>query len=130
LIIAALLFLPVNIYLNLSTGMMMSTAAVYIIAILLSEIARYSGNPLSANELFIIYATMGIAATTLPPYYWLVYRSFFVNTPVTYAYKIDDTPLPYLVEDWLCPPLGSPAHTYRTLFQVEWLKPLEWMRLR
>ncbi|MEM2261435.1 MAG: hypothetical protein QXK24_03185 [Ignisphaera sp.] len=124
LIIAALLFLPVNIYLNLSTGMMISTAAVYIIAILLSEIARYSGNPLSAHELFIIYATMGIAATTLPPYYWLVYRSFFVNTPVTYAYKIDDTPLPYLVEDWLCPPLGSPAHTYRTLFQVEWLKPL------
>jgi len=124
LITAALLFVPVNIYLNLSTGMTVSTAAIYIIIILLSEMARYSGNPLSRHELFIMYATMGVAATALPPYYWLVYRSFFINTPVTYAYTIDGKPLPYLVEDWLCPPIGSPAHMYRTLFQIEWLKPV------
>jgi len=124
LITAALLFVPVNIYLNLSTGMTVSTAATYIIIILLSEMARYSGNPLSRHELFIMYATMGVAATALPPYYWLVYRSFFINTPVTYAYTIDGKPLPYLVEDWLCPPIGSPAHMYRTLFQIEWLKPV------
>jgi len=124
LIISALLFVPVNIYLNLSTGMMVSTAAIYIIIILLSEMARYSGNPLSRHELYIMYATMGVAATALPPYYWLVYRSFFINTPVTYAYIIDGKPLPYLVEDWLCPPLGSPAHMHRTLFQIEWLKPI------
>jgi len=124
LIIVALLFIPVNIYLNLSTGMFVTTAAVYVIAILLSEIARYAGNPLSKQEMFIIYATVGAVAISLPPYYWLVYRAFFINTPVTYAYSVNGVPLPYLVPDWLCPPLDSNAHLQRTLFQPEWMKPI------
>jgi hypothetical protein len=124
LIAVATLFIPVNIYLYLSTGMLISTATVYLIAILLSEIARYTGNPLSRQELFIIYVSMGAVAAAIPPYYWLVYRSFFVNTPVTLAYSIEGVPLPYLVPDWISPPMGSRAHMYRTLFQPEWLKPI------
>lgn len=124
LIAVATLFIPVNIYLYLSTGMLVSTATVYLIAILLSEVARYTGNPLSRQEMFIIYVSMGTVAAAVPPYYWLVYRSFFVNTPVTFAYSVEGIPLPYLVPDWISPPLGSKAHLYRTLFQPEWLKPI------
>lgn len=124
LILIALLFIPINIYLNLSTGMSLTTAAVYVIIILLSTITRYSGKPLSRQELFIIYVTTGAAATTIPVYYWLIYRFFFITTPVTYAYKIDGVPLPNLVPDWLCPPLGSLAHLHRTLLQPEWIKPI------
>lgn len=124
LIIVALLFIPVNIYLNLSTGMLVSTAAVYIIVILLSEIARFTGNPLSKQEMFIIYSTIGAVAIAIPPSYWLVYRAFFVNTPVTYAYRINGMPLPHLMPEWLSPPLGSSAHMDRTLFQLEWSKPI------
>ncbi len=124
LIMVALLLLPVNIYLSLSTGMLVSTAAVYIILILLSEIARFTGNPLSRQELFIIYSTIGAVAVSIPPYYGLVYRAFFVNTPVTFAYMINGVPLPYLVPDWIAPPLGSAAYMERTLFQVQWLKPI------
>lgn len=119
-----MLFIPVNIYLYLSSGMLVSTAAVYLIAILLSEIARYTGNPLSKQEMFIIYVSVGVVAAAIPPYYWLVYRSFFVNTPVTFAYNINGVPLPYMVPDWICPPTGSKAHMYRTLFHPEWLKPI------
>lgn len=124
LILIALLFIPVNIFLNLSTGMSVTTAAVYVIIILLSMITRYAGNPLSKQELFIIYATTGAVATAIPTYYWLIYRAFFITTPVTYAYKIDGIPLPKLVPDWLCPPVGSSAYLYRTILQPEWIKPV------
>lgn len=124
LIMVALLLIPVNIYLNLSTGMFVSTAAVYIIAILLSEIARFTGNPLSKHEMFIIYSTVGAVALSIPPYYGLVYRAFFVNTPVTFAYTINGVPLPYLIPEWLAPPFGSAAYMDRTLFQIQWLKPI------
>ena len=124
LVTTALLFIPVNIYLNLTIGVMVATAAVYVITILLSEIARRTGNPLSKQEIFIMYATVGAVAATIPPYYWLVYRAFFVNTPVTYAYSINGVPLPHLVPDWIAPPPGSSAYMFRTLFQPEWLKPI------
>ncbi|MEM1582827.1 MAG: hypothetical protein QXK89_10035 [Candidatus Bathyarchaeia archaeon] len=124
LILVALLFMPINIYLNLMTGSFIPVATIYLVIILISELARYSGNPLSKHEIFVLYSTMGTVAMALPPYYYLIYRSFFVNTPVTYAFKIDGIPIPYLVEDWLCPPPGSLAHAYRTLLQFEWLKPI------
>jgi len=124
LIMAALLFIPVNIYLNLSTGGSVGTSAIYIITILLSQITRFTGKPLSKQEMFIIYATMGTAAIAIPPYYDLVFRAFFINTPTSYAYNINGVPLPYTLPDWISPPVGSNAHMYRTLFQLEWTKPI------
>jgi len=124
LIMAALLFIPINIYLNLSTGGGVGISAIYIITILLSEITRYTGKPLSKQEMFIIYSTMGTAAMAIPPYYTLISRAFFINTPTSYAYRLNGVPLPYLVPDWVSPPVGSKAYMYRTLFQLEWMKPL------
>jgi len=124
LLAAALLFIPINLYLNLVTGGSIATAALYVIAILFSELTRISGFPLTKQEVFIIYASMGAVIASLPPFYWLVYRSFYVNSPVTYAFRIHGTPLPYLVPEWLSPPPGHPVHSLRTLLHPAWLTPI------
>lgn len=124
LIITALLFVPVNIYLNLVTGGTITTAALYVIILLLSLFAGMAGSHLTSNEIFVIYASVAATLGVLPPYYWLVYRAFFVNAPSTFAYTIDGVPLSYLVPDWLAPPFGSPAYISRTLLQPAWAKAI------
>ncbi|MEM2507067.1 MAG: hypothetical protein QXF61_08515, partial [Nitrososphaeria archaeon] len=56
LILVALLFMPINIYLNLMTGSFIPVATIYLVIILISELARYSGNPLSKHEIFVLYS--------------------------------------------------------------------------
>jgi len=124
IITAALLFIPINLYLNLVTGGTIAIAALYVIAILFSELSRIAGSPLTMNEIFVIYSSMGAVVASLPPYYWLVYRAFYVNTPVTFAFKIHGVPLPYLVPDWLAPPYGDPAYHLRTLMHPAWAKAI------
>ena len=123
LIAIALLFIPTNIFMNLSTGMMISTAAIYILAILFSELTRYGARPLSKQEMYIVYSTVGTIAGAVPAYYWLVYRAFFVASPVTYAYRVNGIPVPYLVPDWIAP-LGVKTYTLRTLLHPAWIKPI------
>jgi hypothetical protein len=124
LVAAALFFVPINLYLNLVTGGSVATAALYVIAILVTELARIGAKPLSSSEVFLLYAGTGVTVASLTPYYWLVYRAFFVNSPFTFAFSIDGLPLPYLVPDWLAPPYGSPAYALRTLFNPAWAKPM------
>ncbi|HDD33707.1 MAG TPA: hypothetical protein ENG30_00995, partial [Thermofilaceae archaeon] len=54
IITAALLFIPINLYLNLVTGGTIAIAALYVIAILFSELSRIAGSPLTMNEIFVI----------------------------------------------------------------------------
>ena len=124
LLIGALFFVPINIYLNLVTGGTISTAALYIVVLLFSTFATIAGSLLSPNEIFVIYSSMAATVALIPPYYWLVYRAFFVNAPSTFAYTLNGVPLPYLVPDWLAPPPGDPAYNLRTLLQPAWAKAI------
>lgn len=125
MITAAILFIPVTIYVNLVMGATAAAAAVYLTAILFGQMARFFGSPLTKQELFIIYVTVGGVAGAIPGYYWLLYRAFFVNTPVTQSFVIDGTPLVKLVPSWLAPPIGSPVYSsFRTLFHISWILPI------
>ncbi|MEM1909351.1 MAG: OPT/YSL family transporter [Sulfolobales archaeon] len=124
LLIAALFFVPINIYLNLVTGGTISSAALYVIVLLFSLFASIAGSSLTQNEIFVMYASIAMTVSIIPPYYWLVYRAFFVNSPSTYAYVLDGIQLPYLVPDWLAPPPGHPAYHLRTLIQPAWAKAI------
>jgi len=123
LIVSAVLFIPASLYLNLVTGATVSTAAIYIITILISELSGYYGAPLTTQEVFILYATIGSAVGGIPAYYWLIYRAFFVTSPVSYAYKLNGIPLPLLVPSWLSPPPSYASHV-RTLIDPHWTLPI------
>ncbi|MEM2853882.1 MAG: hypothetical protein QW804_05220, partial [Candidatus Bathyarchaeia archaeon] len=115
MILAALIFLPATIYLTFSMGTEVGSASMYITAILFTALARIYGGRLTKQELYIIYATVGSIATSVPFYYWLVFRSFFVTNPLSLEFKLFGTPLRELVPVWLSPPVSSPVHQLRTL---------------
>ncbi|MEM2446252.1 MAG: hypothetical protein QW734_06310 [Candidatus Bathyarchaeia archaeon] len=121
---AALIFLPATIYLTFSMGTEVGSASMYITAILFTALARIYGGRLSKQELYIIYATVGAIATSVPFYYWLVFRSFFVTNPLSLEFKLFGTPLRELVPVWLSPPVSSPVHQLRTLMHPDWLPAL------
>lgn len=117
---AAILFIPVSLYLNLISGALSAAIAVTIIAILFSELTRFFGVPLRKQELFVIYSSVAVMNSTLPPYYWLVYRTFYVTTPITQYFLIDGVPINQLVPTWLAPPITSPVYGLRTLLHPDW----------
>jgi len=117
---AAVLFIPVTLYLNLISGALSPAIAVTIIAILFAELTRFFGTPLKRQELFVIYSSVAVMSSTLPPYYWLVYRTFYVTTPITQSFLVDGVPISRLVPTWLAPPTSSPVYELRTLLHPDW----------
>ncbi len=124
LLTAAVLFIPVTLYLNLLSGALSPAIAVTVIAILFAELTRFFGTPLTKQELFVIYSGVAVMSSTLPPYYWLVYRTFYVTTPITQYFLIDGVPINQLVPTWLAPTIGSPVYELRTLLHPDWVSAL------
>jgi len=125
ILFASLMILPVSIYLSLVSGGGLASAAIYITAILLSEFAILAGSPLTRQEMFIIYSMVGIAATA-SPFTTLVFRSYFVRSPITWSFKDPFTgkPIPELIPTWWAPRYDSPVHELRTFIHPEWAIPI------
>ncbi|MEM1853502.1 MAG: hypothetical protein QXR56_07405 [Thermofilaceae archaeon] len=121
MILAGLIFLPASTYLWLAVGAGASVAATYITVILFSALARLYGASLTRQELFIIYSVVGGIGGAMPLFYWLVFRSYFVNNPLSLEFKLNGLPVRDLVPYWMSPPVNSPAHALRTLFHPDWL---------
>jgi len=121
MIMAGLIFMPASIYLWLAVGAGASVAATYVTVILFSALARIYGSQLSRQELFIIYLMVGGIGGALPLYYWLIYRSYFVNNPLSLEFTLAGRPIRDYVPTWMTPPPQSPVHFLRTLFHPDWL---------
>lgn len=121
MILAGLIFLPASTYLWLAVGAGASVAATYITVILFSALARLYGARLSRQELFIIYSIVGGIGGAMPLFYWLVFRSYFVNNPLSLAFRVEGVPVRDFVPTWMSPPLLSPVHALRTLLHPDWL---------
>jgi len=124
LILAALVFMPASIYLNLVAGTTVASAAIYVIVLIFNEFARRAGVSLTPQELFLIFAVVGGLAATIPPYYWWIYRAFFTTSPFTSSILVNGVPLNKIVPSWLSPPQSSPIHELRTLFHPDWMSAL------
>ncbi|MCS7105634.1 MAG: hypothetical protein NZ954_08770 [Thermofilaceae archaeon] len=121
MVLAGLIFLPASAYLWLAVGAGASTAATYVTVILFSALARIYGTRLSRQELFIIYSIVGGIGGAMPIFYWQVFRSYFVNNPLSLEFKVGGVPVRDLVPTWMAPPPSSPAHALRTMFHPDWL---------
>jgi len=124
LVAAIFLFIPVNIYSYFLTGIIQGSVAIFFITIIFSELSRLSGRGLSRAEILVLYYAAMWGGMSLPIYYNIIFRSYFVNSPFVEAYTIAGEPMKLYIPGWLVPPPGSPAHEMRTLFQPEFLTPL------
>jgi len=121
ILILELLFLPVTVYTNLVTGISILVSAAAIVPLITSLIASMYGIAFSVQEVFMIYAVLKAVITFVPPYYWLVYRSFFVKFPFLRIFRLGGVSIQELVPTWITPPPSSPVHFYRTLLHPQWL---------
>jgi len=119
---ASLFFMPISIYLQLVAGVVIGSIAVYVTAILFSEISIAIGSPLRKQELFIILQMCGIAGTTIYMVE-LIYRGFMVSSPLSKAFRVAGSPMSELIPFWWAPPAWSDSYIRRTLFHADWLMP-------
>jgi len=124
LLMTSLVFTPISIYIQLVAGVTSIPAIAIVMAILFSEIARLSGNPLSRQELFIIYQMSVLATGATTCYLYQVQKSYFVTSPLAWSFRLNGVPIPELVPPWWAPPFSSEAYVLRTFIHPHWLIPL------
>ncbi len=112
---SAIVLTPVSIYTQLVTPTQISPI---IILILMVELARVLGNPLTTQEAFLIYFLSGTAMTAT---LWInmVFRAYMVKSPFFEFLGFTQE-----VPPWWAPPPGSRIYEIRTLLSPEWLVPI------
>jgi len=121
MIISSALFIPTTIYVYLASGSQVATAIAFLMVILFAELSKLFGEHLSKQELFIIYEAVVAIVGSIPIYYWLVYRAYFVNTPLTSMFTLKGLPISMQIPTWLAPVYGSEAYRLRTLINPSWV---------
>lgn len=124
ILLTALIFIPLSIYLNLLLGTGLGSAATMFITLLFVQITRLTYKPLSRQETLLVYYGASVGGVTGVIYQLIIYRAYFIHSPFAWAAKLDGSPLALLVPKWMVPPVGSQAHYVRTLFQPEFLTPV------
>ncbi len=123
LLVAALVFVPVATYLQLVSGAGIAASATYITIILFSEFFGLMGYRFTKQELTLLFLAIPSAASV--GWLGMVYRIYFMQSPITWSFRINGIPLPRLVPSWWVPPLGSRAYYIRNLICTpEWIVPL------
>jgi len=121
--VSSLIWMPVALYIQLVSGIVSIATVSIVMAFIAIEITRLLGNPLSRQELLVVYLMSSLAASATG-YIWQVWKGYFITSPLTWAFKIDGVPVPELYPPWFAPPYDSPVYVLRTFFHVDWLVPL------
>lgn len=119
---ASLFFMPISIYMQLVAGVVIGSIAVFVTAILFSELSIAAGSPLKKQELFIILQMCGIAATTTYMVE-LIYRGYMVSSPLSQAFRIGNAVMSEMIPTWWAPRAGSESYLRRILFHLDWTIP-------
>jgi len=124
---STLIFVPVSVYLSMVTGAVVGMAATLLMVLVFSELASIFGNMLTTQETLVMYESLGvissIGAASIGAY-WVIFRIFYVTSPINWAFRIHGVPLPRLVPSWLGPPLTPTSEYVRTFFQSSMIAPL------
>ncbi|MEM3808849.1 MAG: hypothetical protein QW342_02850 [Thermoproteota archaeon] len=123
IVVSSLLFVPASIYLSMVAGGTLSFAATLLMVITFSELSRLLGEKLSRQETLAMYEALNLVSSLGAGgigAYWIIFRLFFIESPISWAYKINNIPLPLLVPSWLAPSKVE----IRTLFQPSMVIPI------
>jgi len=114
----AIVVQPAVIWVYLATGNPIIGAAVYASILVFSELAAYSGKPLTKQEIlvFMVAGSMATAGVYMGPTF--IYSLYFRRHPLVASYGITNA-LPL----WFSPPAYSPVWETRTFFSPDWIQP-------
>ena len=119
IIYSVVVFTPVVIWLQLVTVGAPGLGGVisYFMLMLFAEYCRLSGKPLTLQEATIIFGPASIAGAT---FINLVYRAYFMQSPLVREFGIDVNEIP----PWWAPPPNINLLELRTFMLPEWIPPL------
>ncbi len=124
-VIAALVFIPASTYLNLIAGVSLGLVGTYALLVLFAYVMRLLDSDMKPQEVFTLYVGVGsVSGIATTAYYLIIYRMYFVQSPISQSYSLMGVQLPEVVPDWLAPPLSSTAYRARTFFHPDLAKPL------
>jgi hypothetical protein len=111
----ALIMTPASIFLSLTTGQGIGSAAQWSTIILFMEVARRSFTTLTKQEMYVLYYVAAALAGS-GPFTGFIFNQYLVNSPAAAGFGIaDDIPI------WVAPQIGSPAILQRTFVHPDWL---------
>lgn len=120
-IFVALVMMPGAIYLGLTAGQTLGSAAEWVTIILFAELAKRSFTRLRRQEVYILfYVASSIAAVSLAqvalaggPFAALIWNQYLLQSPQTSALAGE-------IPDWVVPSAASAAIQGRNLFHADW----------
>ena len=120
------IMMPSSIYLGLTVGESMGSAAEWVTIILFSDIARRSFKPLKKQEIYMLYyvaaSLAGMAGGTAlagGPFAGLIWSQYFRHSVAAQSMGISAA-----IPDWVAPPAASTALLERTFFHHDWVAPI------
>jgi len=124
-ILAALVFIPASTYLYLVAGVTLGAVGTYAMLVIFTYIMRMMGLELRRQEVFVMYVGVAaVAGLASSAYFLVIYRMYFVESPIARSYTVMGVPLPEAVPAWLAPPRGSSAYLARTFFHPDLAAPI------
>lgn len=121
----AFVMLPGGLFLGLMVGQGIGEAAEWVTILLFAEVARRSFNPLSKQEIYVIYYIAASLTAVLAierglaggPFSELIWRAYTVQSPQFQNFAQD-------VPNWAVPAVGSEALTGRSFWNPAWVIPI------
>ena len=116
IIYAIIVFQPAMAYLTLLVGAPMAAMVPWVTLLLVSELARMSGSPLSRQEAGTIFILSGIS--TYGIFLGAIYNLYLRYSPIVAAFGLTDE-----IPPWISPVSPEPW-IQRTFFHPSWILPL------
>ena len=125
ILFSACFLMPIVLFYQLVAGQSGIDPAVYITAILFSEIARLFGSQMKKQEVCVIFNTVGQAVAGTA-FLGLLFNGYLTISPLTSMFVDPFTkrPMNELIPWWYAPPRDSEVYILRTFFHSDWLGPI------
>jgi len=122
ILFSSICLLPVSAYMQLVGGATLYGGLMFITLIVFSEIFRLLRSPLTRQELFIIYEMSGLAATSFV-FIWIIRQCYYVQSPISWSFRLGGVPIPQLIPSWWAPPISSSVYVTRELYHHDLVVP-------
>ena len=116
IIYAILIFQPAVCYLFLLTGSYMTAMIPWITLLLISELSRMSGSPLTKQEAGTLFIVSG--TSTFGIFLGAIYSLYLRHSPIVRAFGLTNE-----IPPWLSPVSADPW-IHRTFFHPSWTLPI------
>lgn len=125
ILFSACFLMPIVLFYQLVSGQSGIDPAVYITAILFSEIARLFGSQMKKQEVCIIFNAVGQAVAGTA-FLGLLFNGYLAISPATSMFIDPHThkPLNDLIPWWYAPPRNSEVYVIRTFIHPDWFGPI------